>query len=150
MRLANPRSSLLENLPPEIDSHIRHRGYGPDGDPETLRQRVNEVLAEAYVFIVVGRGAELPFAVVSDMAFILATVESDKGIRFEFDEESGRTLSRMSKSGLIFPDDPEVGPLLARRPPDGAELEARELDQPPAQVSSTDELAERRARRRAA
>lgn len=107
-------------------------------------------MAEAYVFTVVGRGDELPSAVLSDLIFILTAVESDKGIRFEFDEESGRTLSRMSESRLIFPDDPEFGALLAARPPDGAELEARELDRPPAQISSEDELAERRARRRAA
>jgi hypothetical protein len=150
MCLANPRSILLKNLPAEIDRHIRHRGYGPDGDPETLRQRVFEVLAEAYVFTVVGRGAELPPAVMSDLMFILTTVESDEGIRFEFDEDSERTLSRMSESRLVFPDDPEFGALLACRPPDGVELEARELDQPAASVSSEDELAKRRARRRAA
>ena len=60
MCLANPRQVLLKGLPAEIDEHIRHRGYGPDGDPETLRQRVFEVLAEAYVFTVVGRGSSCP------------------------------------------------------------------------------------------
>lgn len=150
MCMANPRSILLKNLPVEIDHHIRHRGYGPDGDPETLRQRVFEVLAEAYVFTVVGRSAELPLTVMSDLMFILTTVENDEGIRFEFDEESGRTLSRMSESRLVFPDDPEFGALLARRPPDGKVLESRDLDQPPPIASSDDELAERRARRRAA
>lgn len=150
MCMANPRPILLKNLPTEIDHHIRDRGYGPDGDPETLRQRVFEVLAEAYVYTVVGRGSELPPAVLSDLMFILSTVEGDDGIRFEFDEETGRTLIRMSESRLVFPDDARLGHLLAKRPPEGAKLEARELDQPRADIASEDELAKRRARRKAA
>ena len=63
----------------------------------------------------------------SDLMFILTTVESDDGMRFEFDEETGRTLSRVDKAGLAFPDDPELGGLLAQRPAAGIELEAREL-----------------------
>jgi hypothetical protein len=150
MYLANPRSSLLRDLPAEIEKHIHHRGYGPDGDPETLRQRVFEVLAEAYVFTVVGRASELPAAVMSDLMFILSAVENDEGIRFEFDEDTGRTLSRMDRAGLAFPDEPGFRALLAKRPPAGVELEARDLDQPTPAVSSEDELAERRARREAA
>lgn len=150
MCMANPRSVLLRNLPSDIDRHIHDRGYGPDGDPETLRQRVFEVLAEAYVYTVVGRSSELPSAVMSDLMFILNTVESDDGIRFEFDEETGRTLSRMSESKLIFPSDPRFGHLLAKRPPAGAELEARELDRPLTSTAPEDELAKRRARRKAA
>ncbi|HEX3241345.1 MAG TPA: hypothetical protein VHR18_14555 [Solirubrobacterales bacterium] len=148
--LANPRPALLRGLPREIENHISHRGYGPDGDPETLRQRVLEVLAEAYVFTLVGRADELPAAVMSDLMFILTTVEGDKGIRFEFDEDTGRTLSRVEKDRLVFPDDPELGGLLAQRPAAGIELEARELDQPSAAVTSEDELARRRTRRKAA
>lgn len=150
MGLANPRQALLRDLPAGIDRHIRHRGYGPDGDPETLRQRVFEVLAEAYVFTVVGRASELPAAVMSDLMFILTAVESDKGIRFEFDEETGRTLSRIDKAGLVFPSDPEFSALLAKRPPAGAQLEAKDLDQPSSDVSPEDELSSRRARRDAA
>lgn len=150
MSMANPRPLLLENLPADIDRHIRDRGYGPDGDPETMRQRVFEVLAEAYVYTVVGREQELPHAVMSDLMFILGTVESDEGIRFEFDEDTGRTLSRMSEDKLIFPDHPHLGHLLAKRPPAGAELEARDLDAPVAEITAEDELARRRARRRAA
>jgi hypothetical protein len=150
MQMANPRPLLLKNLPPDIDRHIRDRGYGPDGDPETMRQRVFEVLAEAYVYTVVGRANELPDAVMSDLMFILTTVESDEGIRFEFDEETGRTLSRMCESRLIFPDDPHLGHLLAKRPPPGVVLEARDLDAPTTEITDEDELARRRARRKAA
>jgi hypothetical protein len=150
MPLANPRPALLKNLPKEIARHIKHRGYGPDGDPETLRQRVLEVLAEAYVFVVVGRHAELPSAVMSDLFFILAAVEGDEGIRFEFDEDTGRTLSRLCRSELVFPEDPELGGLMASRPAEGEALEARELDAPLVQIKSEDELAHRRARREAA
>jgi hypothetical protein len=149
MTLANPRAALLEGLPAAIERHIRDRAYGPDGDPETLRLRVNEALAEAYVYVVVGRDAELPMALLSDLFFILSAVEGDEGIRFEFDEKSGRTLSRLNESRLVFPDDPQLGHLLAKRPPDGVELEARELDQPPARCDGHDELAERRSRRAA-
>ena len=122
MVLANPRPALLRGLPPGINRHIRDRAYGPDGDPETLRIRVYEALAEAYVYVVVGRDSELPMAILSDLMFILTTVEGDKGIRFEFDEESGRTLSRLSESRLVFPDDPKLGHLLAKRPPDAMSL----------------------------
>ena len=86
----------------------------------------------------------------SDLMFILTAVERDEGIRFEFDEETGRTLSRIDKARLAFPDDGEFGALLAKRPPDGVELEARDLDGPPPCVGPGDELAKRRAQRRAA
>jgi hypothetical protein len=146
MPLATPDPGLLENLPAEIAEHVSSRAYGPDGDKETLRLRVNEALAEAYVFLVVGRGSELPHALLSDLMFILATVEGSKGIRFEFDEESGRTLSRLCRSDLIFPDDPDWAPLLAKRPPDGVELEAKDLGSSP---DGVDELAKLRRRRAA-
>jgi len=141
MSLANPRPALLEDLPPPIARHVSHPGYGSDGHPETLCRRVNEALAEAYVYLVVGRGSELPMPLLSDLMFILTAVEGDTGIRFEFDEESGRTLSRLRESQLIFPDDPLFGHLLAKRPPDGVDLKARELSQASGGV---DELARRR------
>lgn len=144
MSLANPRPALLENLPAEIDRHLSRGGYGVRGQAEALRGQVYEVLAEAYVFLVVGRGAELSMPLLSDLMFILSAVDDEKGIRFEFDEDSGRTLSRLHSSHLIFPDDPDFGHLLAKRPPDGAGLEVRELSQPADRV---DELARRRRNR---
>lgn len=145
--LANPRAALLENLPASIAKHVRHHGYGSDNPTDALRIQVNEALAEAYVYLVVGRGSELPVELLSDLMFILTSVEGDEGIRFEFDEDSGRTLSRLHESRLAFPGDPEWGHLLARRPPDEAELEVKELSQP---VDGVDDEVARRRRRRAA
>jgi hypothetical protein len=141
MPLATLDPRLLDGLPSAIAKHVNSRAYGPEGQKETLRLRVNEALAEAYVFLVVGRGSELPHALLSDLMFILATVEGEKGIRFEFDEDSGRTLSRLCESELIFPNDPDWGHLLAGRPPDGVELEVRDLGYSP---DGVDELAKRR------
>jgi hypothetical protein len=146
MTLATPNPELLKDLPPDIAQHVENRAYGPEGQEETLRLRVYEALAEAYVYLVVGRGPDLPYALLSDLMFILTTVEGDKGIQFEFDEESGRTLSRLCESELIFPNDPDWGHLLAQRPPDGVELEVRELGHSP---DGIDELAKRRRRRAA-
>jgi len=108
--------------------------------------QVNEALAEAYVYLVVERGSELPMALLSDLMFILSSVEGEKGIRFEFDEDSGRTLSRLHESRLAFPGDPDWGHLLAKRPPDGVDLEVRELSQT---VDGVDEVARRRRHRAA-
>ena len=146
MSLANPHPALLEGLPTEIARHVSHAGYGSDDPAIALRVRVNEALAEAYVYLVVGRGDELPWALLSDLMFILSSVEGKKGIRFEFDEESGRTLSRLHDSHLIFPNDPELGHLLAKRPLDEADLEVRELSQP---AGYADEVARRRRHRAA-
>jgi len=146
MSLANPRAALLEDLPSSIAKHLRHHEYGSDNPTEALRVQVNEVLAEAYVYLVVGRGSELPMELLSDLMFILSSVEGEKGIRFEFDEDSGRTLSRLHGSRLVFPDDPKWGHLLAKRPSDEAELEVRELSQP---VGGVDEVARRRRNRAA-
>ncbi len=146
MSLANPRAALLVDLPPAIAKHVGHHDYASDNPAETLRMQVNEALAEAYVYLVVERGAELPMELLSDLMFILSSVEGEDGIRFEFDEDSGRTLSRLRDSRLAFPDDPEWGHLLAKRPPDAAELEVRELSQA---VDGVDEVARRRRRRAA-
>jgi hypothetical protein len=146
MSLANPRVALLEELPPSIAKHVSHHEYGSENPTEALRIKVNEALAEAYVYLVVGRGSELPVELLSDLMFILSSVEGDKGIRFEFDEDSGRTLSRLHGSRLAFPGDPEWGHLLAKRPPDDAALEVRELSQP---VDGVDEVARRRRHRAA-
>lgn len=143
MSRASFESRLLRNLPRGIEQHIRQRSYGPDNHPDTLRRRVFEVLAEAYVYLLVGRERELPMTVVSELIFILSTVEEgEKHIRFDFDDETGRTATRISETRLAFPDDPELGHLLAPRPSVGAELEARDL--------SADDLAVRRSLRRAA
>lgn len=146
MSLANPRPDLLEDLPRSIAQHVSHHRYDARMPADALRVRVNEALAEAYVYLVVGRGPELPMPLLSDLMFILSTVESEKGIRFEFDEGSGRTLSRLHESRLVFPNDPELGHLLARRPADGVELEVRQLGHP---IDGDDEVGRRRRHRAA-
>jgi hypothetical protein len=143
LKRASCHPSLLADLPPEIAQHICHLGYGAEHDARTVRHRTLEVLAEAYVFLVVGRDGELPTAVLSELIFILRTVsEGDRGIRFDFDEETGRTATRVHASEIVSADDPDWAYLLAPHPSPGEQLEASELN--------PDELATRRWRRKAA
>lgn len=138
------RPNLLQGLPPEITRHVRNCGYGEDSDPATIRHRTLEVLAEAFVFVVVGRAEELPEPVLSELIFILGSVAEDETrLRFDFDDETGRTATRVDASEMISSDDPDWEFLLAPHPKPHERLEASELP--------NDEVASQRwLRRRAA
>lgn len=143
MPLVSVRASLLENLPPAIASHVRDPGYGDPRESGTLRSRVHEALAEAYVYLIVGRCGELPAALLSDLLFILTAVsEEGSPLRFNFDEETGRTASFVDPATLLDSSDPDQGDLFASPSAPGERLEAVEL--------AGDELAPRRRLRRAA
>jgi hypothetical protein len=60
------RPELYPGLPWEIEAHIQNPLYS--GDP---RRQVSEILAESFVWMVVGRRHELPPAVVSELVGML-------------------------------------------------------------------------------
>jgi hypothetical protein len=60
-RVAHLRSDLLCGLPPLIQEFLT--AYPQGSDRASVRERVLEVLAEAYVWTIVGRWAELPSSV---------------------------------------------------------------------------------------
>lgn len=75
------------------------------------------MLAEAVVFVVVGRAEELPETVLSELIFILGSVAEDETrLRFDFDDETGRTATRVDASEMISSDDPDWEFLLAPHP----------------------------------
>jgi hypothetical protein len=61
-RRAALRADLLQGLPREIETLLE--AYGNGADRELIRELVLEVLAEGYVWIQLGRGAELPLQLV--------------------------------------------------------------------------------------
>jgi hypothetical protein len=138
------RASLLLDLPRDIACHALDPRYGDPADPATLERRVNEVIAESYVFLAVGREAELPADVLSEVVFILTSVAEDETrIRFEFDADTGRTATRVARSEIVSHEDPELGHFFASPPSMDTHLEARAL-------GTNDLAAERLRRRRAA
>jgi len=85
MAAASPRDELLKHLPPEIDRHVARSTYTGVNARTTMRARVFEALAESYVYLVVGRAEELPSTLLSELLFILNSVEEDGHIRFSFE-----------------------------------------------------------------
>jgi hypothetical protein len=143
MERASIEPGLLKDLPQAIARHVSHPDYGDPRNPATLRSRVLEALAEGYVYLVVGRVAELPSRLTSDLIFILGTVIEDNArIRFDFDEDSGRTASFVDAESIIDASSAEHGALFAPEPKPGEPLRVIEI--------GGDELAPRRNTRRAA
>lgn len=85
MAASSPRAELLKHLPPEIASHVARSTYTGVNARTTMQARVFEALAESYVYLVVGRAEELPSALLSELVFILNSVEEDGRIRFSFE-----------------------------------------------------------------
>jgi len=77
MEGATARPGLLENLPPELEAHLRNPAYGHHSDPSTLNRRVFEVLADAYAYLLSGKVDLLPRPVVDELMLILGTVIED-------------------------------------------------------------------------
>jgi hypothetical protein len=127
MKRATDKPSLLRGLSRDIAAHVFSEPYRGRDDAETRLQRIYEVLAESYVYWLSDREGEISADVMSELIFILNSVEEDKVVRFDFDQRSGRTRSRVAASRLILPGDPGVGELLASRPPDNTQLEERSL-----------------------
>jgi hypothetical protein len=116
LKRAVVRRSLLDNLPVRLQRHVFSDGYEVPNDPvQTLRQRVLEALAEGYVYIVEGRGAELPPPLASELLFMLQTMEDGDRVSFEFEQtEAGeRTASRAARHEIIDASDSELGYLFA-------------------------------------
>lgn len=86
---ASVRRSLLNDLPAEIFEHLRAARYGTCDPGSILRAQVLEVLADAYVFVAVGRAGELSPALLSEISFMLATVTEGEYMRFEFESDKG-------------------------------------------------------------
>ena len=59
------RRELLEDLPAHLRLHLSHYRQGPE--PEAVAERVLEALAESYVLLMVGREAELPHGLLSEL-----------------------------------------------------------------------------------
>lgn len=74
---ATIRPSLLDDLPPDIQRHLRNPAYGNASDPLSLQRHVHEVLAEAYVYVMLGKESELPRLVREELMLILQTVVDD-------------------------------------------------------------------------
>lgn len=143
MPTASIHAGLLNGLPREIAEHINNPAYGDPRDPGSLRSRVNEALAEGYVYLVVGKADLLPAALTSDLLFILGTVTDDHArIRFDFDEETGRTASFVDPATLLCGSSVDDIGMFAPESRPGEQLEAFEL--------AGDELGVRRRQRRAA
>jgi hypothetical protein len=68
-RRAHLRTDLLLGLPPQIDLLLR--AYPQGDDREAIRERVLEVLAEGYAWIVLGRWQELPGPVMQELQDLL-------------------------------------------------------------------------------
>ncbi len=75
MHAVVPRQDLLRNLPGDIAHHVA--SYGDGSDARSIRVRAEEALAEAYVFVVVGRHEELPATLLSELLVILSIAEED-------------------------------------------------------------------------
>lgn len=71
--IAHQRSDLLFGLPEQIDDLLRN--YAAGDSPNEIRERVLEVLAEAYVWALVGRFAELPGRLSAIIQGVLAGTE---------------------------------------------------------------------------
>lgn len=141
VRRATIREGMLDQLPVRLHRHVFSTGYEVPGDPaQTLRQRVLEALAEGYIYVIEGRGEELPDALSSELVFMLQTVDEGDRVRFEFEKtDTGeRTASRAAKREIVDGDDPEYGHLFAPLRV-GRHAEPRSL--------AADELAARRSRR---
>jgi hypothetical protein len=74
-RVAHQRSDLLLDLPRQINDLLR--AYPQDANPDAVRERVLEVLADAYVWMLVGRWQELP----TRLRVIMQDVISEPGLR---------------------------------------------------------------------
>jgi hypothetical protein len=140
---AHIRASLLNDLPRAIRNHALADHYRGATAEETLKIRVNEALAEGYMHLISGRGDQLPDALLSELIFILQSVEEGDYIRFEFEDtgDGPRTSSRVSRREIIDASDPDEGHLFADLRV-AADAEAWDL--------AADELSLRRRRRRSA
>jgi hypothetical protein len=84
---ATPRRSLLKQLPVEIQLRVDREAAASVAGAAVLEAQVLEALAEAYVWHVTGREAELPLSLQSELSLILASVFEDANIRFNLDDE---------------------------------------------------------------
>ena len=117
LNTAARRVDLLRGLPREISEHIAQPSYGSS---TSVTARVLEVLAEAYAWLVVGRAPELSVEVLSELIGILDLMagNSGSGGGFHFDDETGRTASRLPPEDIVTPDDPVYGAELSWATPD--------------------------------
>lgn len=141
MLAAEGRPELLRGLSPAIAEHVFSQHYGRDNSARSLRERVQEALAESYVFLCCDRESEISGPMLSELLFILHTVEDERELRFDFEPGSSRSRTRVAASRLIVPGHRGLGPFLAKRPAPGTELPERPLES----KQSGDDEAQRRA-----
>lgn len=112
---AQIRASLLDDLPRRVRNHVFSDYYASEDAAETLRNRVHEALAEGYVELIHGRQESLPPALLSELLFMLQSVEDGDHVRFEFENtpDGPRTSSRVSRHEIIDCTDPDEGHLYA-------------------------------------
>ena len=140
---AQVRPALIEDLPSRLYRHVRSDCYTGVTPEDTLRRRALEALAEGYVYMIDGRMGQLPAALLSELTFILQTVEDGLRIRLEFETtpDGERTSRRVTQREIIDGTDPDEGHLFAstRLDPDAVPWDLCD-----------DELAAARRRRRPA
>lgn len=92
---------LLEGLPNEVREHLAH--YPQGRSPAAVAERVLEALAEAYVFLVVGRAAELPAPLVSALLSIMGEMDSPHTTsrRSGANREQGRSVTYVEEEHTI-------------------------------------------------
>ena len=79
------RESLITNLPPEIARRLRDSGFSQESGG--LEDAVKEAVADAYVFLIVGRHEELPEPLLSELILILTTISEGSEMRLDFDTD---------------------------------------------------------------